>query len=288
MSIRMIPCAARLTVLGRGWDKTALESGDAFTENGELLSEVAEALHYDIGINVDWDLIANDSGLDWDGVWGSVIYTDSKGVIYDNSGGGGIWTDKNGNEYLGDGTRWLAKAQLLEMSDLLEELAQNDAALMQYSVPNSVLPSLYGGKVSVETNPTETGAERPHTYTPDVWFIQKGSKGIIFLDEPFYHDTAIGGSITVYDEAITIRDGSPRAVYWSSCDTKFSDTSLPSEYSDYPIQYVCWQCLYGSLGDALISKTENTITSEDIKNGAAELPTMTYGGKTYFAVSMHD
>lgn len=280
MSIRMIPNAARLTVLGSGWSETTLESGDAFTEDGELLGEVADDLCYDIGDDVDWDLIAGDSDIAWD----DIIYTDDEGNIYDDLDGDGIWTDELGNEYPGGGTQWLTEDQLLGLSDMMEGLAQDDAAYMQYSIPNEVLPSLYGGKVGAETNPTITGSDRPHTYTPAVWCFQKGSSGIIFLDEPFYHGTATGGSITVYDEAITIRDGSSKAVYWSSCTTQLSPV-LPSPYSGYPEAYVCWQCLYGSFSDALISKNDNTITSEDIKNGTTGLPTMTFGGKTYYAVS---
>lgn len=281
MSIRMNPGAARLTVLGSGWSETALESGDAFTEDGELLDKVADELGYDIGDDVDWDLIADDADINWD----DIIYTDPDGNIYDDLDGDGIWTDADGNEYSGDGTQWLTEDQLLGLSDMMEDLAQDDAALMQYSIPNDVLPTLYGGKVSAETNPTITGSDRPHTYTPAVWCFQKGSNGILFLDEPFYHGTASGGSITVYDEAITIRDGSSKAVYWSSCTTQLSPV-LPSPYSSYPEAYVCWQCLYGSFSDALISKNDNTITSEDIKNGTTGLPTMTFNGKTYFAVSL--
>lgn len=283
MSIRMIPGAARLTVLGSGWSETALESGDAFTEDGKLLDDVANDLGYDIGDDVDWDLIAGDSDIDWD----DIIYTDDEGNIYDDFDGDGIWTDPlTGLEYPGGGTQWLPEDQLLDLSDMMEGLAQDDAALMKYSIPNEVLPSLYGGKVSAETNPTQSGSDRPHTYTPAVWCFLRGSNdGIIFLDEPFYHGTASGGSITVYDEAITIRDGSSKAVYWSSCTTKFSPV-LPSPYNGYPEAYVCWQCLYGSFSDALIAKNDNTITREDIVGGTTGLPTMVHGGKTYYAVSL--
>lgn len=283
MSIRMIPGAARLTVLGSGWSNTAIESGDGFTEDGELLDDIAGDLGYDIGDDVDWDLIAGDTDINWD----DIIYTDEDGNIYTDPDGDGIWTDPlTGLEYPGDGTQWITEDQLLDMSDLMEDLAASDASLMQYSIPNDVLPTLFGGKVTTEITPTVTGSDRPHYYTPAVWYIQNGSSnGIIFLDEPFFHGTASGGSITVYDEAITIRDGSSKAVYWSSCTTQFTTAMLPSPYSGYPIQYVCWQCLYGSLSDALISKNDNTITSDDIKNGTTGLKTMTYNGKTYYAIT---
>ena len=283
MSIRMIAGAARLTVLGSGWSSTAIESGDGFTEEGGLLGDVADDLGYDFGDDVDWDLIADESDVNLD----DIIYTDEDGNIYTDEDGDGVWTDELGNEYPGGGTAWLPEDQLMDLADTLEQVAAEDAKLLQYSIPNDVLPTLFGGKASVEITPTVTGSDRPHTYTPAVWFIQKGyDDGITFLDEPFYHGTASGGSITVYDEAITIRDGSIKEVYWSSCTTHFTDKYLQSPYSGYPIQYVCWQCLYGSLSDALISKGDSTITSEDIAAGTSGLPSMTHGGRTYFAVSL--
>ena len=283
MSIRMVAGAARLTVLGSGWSSTAIESGDGYTEEGGLLEDVANNLGYGFGDDVDWDLIAEDADVNWD----DIIYTDEDGNIYTDEDGDGVWTDANGNEYPGDGTVWLSEDELLALAGTLENAAASDATLLKYAIPNDVIPTLFGGKVSTEITPTVTGSDRPHTYTPAVWFIQKDyDSGITFLGEPFYHGTASGGSITVYDEAITIRDGSLKEVYWSSCTTHFSDTYLASPYSSYPIQYVCWQCLYGSLSDALISTNDSTITSEDIKNGTTGLPSMTYNGVQYFAVSV--
>lgn len=282
MSIRMIAGAARLTVLGSGWSSTAIESGDGFTEDGGLLGDVADDLGYDFGDDVDWDLIGEDADVDWE----DVIYTDEDGNIYTDEDGDGVWTDDLGNEYPGDGTLWLPEDQLLDLVDTLDQAVAEDAQLMKYSIPNDVLPTLFGGKVTQEITPTQTGSDRPHTYTPGVYYIQQDyDSGITFLNEPFYHGTASGGSITVYDEAITIRDGSLKEVYWSSCTTHFTDKYLQSPYSSYPIQYVCWQCLYGSLQDALISKNDNTITREDILGGTSGLPTMTHNGITYYAVS---
>ena len=284
MSIRMSPNAARLTVLGSGWSETTLESGDAFTEDGELLDDVADNLGYDIGDDVDWDVIANDTDINWN----DIIYTDGNGNIYDDFDGDGIWTDATGNEYPGGGTQWLTKDQLIDLSDMLDGLAENDANYMQYNIPEDILPTLYGGKVTGEITPTVSGSDRPHYYTPGVYFIQEDyNSGVIFLDEPFGHGTASGGSISVYNTSITIRDGSFKEVYWSSCTTHFSDTYLPSPYSGYPVQYVCWQCLHGPLSKALIAKNADTITSEDIENGAINLPTMTYNGETYYAVNLN-
>lgn len=282
MSIRMAPGAARLTVLGSGWSETALESGDAFTEDGELLDKVADDLGYDIGDDVDWDLIAGDSNINWD----DIIYTDEYGNIYDDLDGDGIWVDANGNEYSGNGTQWLTEEQLLGLSGLLENLAQTDAALLQYSIERSALQQLWAGPVSEEKNVAASDSERPHRYSPPVFYIQQSaSNAVLFFNEPFYHATASGGSVTVNDTAITVRSGSSKAVYWSSCTTYFSDNILPSQYSGYPIQYICWQCLHGPFKDVLISKNDNTITSEDIENGASGLSAMTYEGKTYYAAT---
>jgi hypothetical protein len=282
MSLHMNAEMARLTVLGTGWSNTAIDSGAGFTIDGQLWDDIATDLDYDFGGDVDWDLIADTEFPDMD--WSQVIYTDPDGNIYTDPDGDGIWTDPlTGLEYPGGGEMWIPEDMLIDISDLLNDIAISDSALGQYSIPNDVLPSLFGGKVTTEIHQTVSGSDRPHYYTPPVWFIQNGSSnGIIFLDEPFFHGTASGGSITVYDEAITIRDGSSKEVYWSGCTTQFSTSYLPSPYNSYPIQYVCWQCLYGSLSDALISTNPNTVTSEDIRNGDSGLPTMNYGGGTYY------
>lgn len=284
MSLRMAAGAARLTVLGSGQSDTAIESGNGFTIDGQLLEDLALDLDYDFGDDVDWDLIADNELPDID--WTQIIYTDPEGNVYTDPDGDGIWTDPiTGLEYPGGGTMWVPLDQILAVSDALSDIADSDASLTQYSIPNDVLTSIYGGKVTTEITLVTTGSERPHSYSPAVWYIQQNSStGIIFLDEPFYHSTAVGGSITVYDTAITIRDGSSKAVYWSSCTTRFSDNYLSSPYSSYPIQYVCWQCLYGSLSDALVSKNSGTITSADIKNGTSGLTTMVYDSVTYYAV----
>ena len=285
MSLRMVAGAARLTVLGNGWSDTTIESGDGFTEEGQTWEDIAEILDYDFGDDVDWDLISEDEMPDFD--WTDVIYVGPDGTIYTDPDGDGIWTDPlTGLEYPGGGTMWVPEDLLLEFSDALDDIATADSSLLRYSIPNDVLPSLYGGRVGTEITQVVQGSDRPHYYTPAVWFIQtNNSTGIIFLGEPFFHGTAQGGSITVYDTAITIRDGSSKAIYWSDCTTHFSDNYLPSPYNSYPIQYVCWQCIYGSLSDALISKNPNTITSADIQAGTTGLTTMTYGGTTYYQVS---
>lgn len=283
MSLHLAPRMVRLTVLGSGYSNTPIESGDGFTDDGELIDLIADNLDYDFGDDVDWDLIAEDLDIDWS----QIIYIDPDGNIYTDPDGDGIWIDPNtGLEYPGGGSMWAPEDMLIDVSNYLDQLAQNDANLMCYSIPNDVLPTLFGGPVGEEIGVVVSGSDRPHYYAPATYYIQRSSQdGVIFLGEPFYHGTANGGSITVYDEAITIRDGSSKTIYYSSCTTRFTTAYLPSPYSSYPIQYVCWQCIYGAFSDALISKEPNTITSDDIRNGTTDLPTMYYGGRKYYAVT---
>jgi hypothetical protein len=284
MSLHMNTGQARLTVIGTGWDNTAVDSGNGFTIDGLLWEDVAWELNYDFGGEIDWDLIAANESPQID--WTEVIYTDTEDNVYTDYDGDGIWTDPlTGIEYPGGGDMWIPEDMLIGMSDTLSDLVVSDSTLAQYSIPNEVIHTLYGGKVTTEINYSQTDPARPHYYAPPVWYIQDNSdSGVIFLDEPFFHGTADGGSITVYDEAVTIRDGSSKEVYWSNCTTQFSTNYLPSPYNSYPIQYVCWQCLYGSLDDALLTTNPDTITTDEIRNGESGLTTMVYNNKTYYLV----
>lgn len=269
MSIKLLPGAARLTVLGSGYSNSSVESGDGLTEDGRLWQDIAGDLGYDFGDNVDWDQIAGD-GIDWS----DVVYTDS---------GGNIYTSDEAEDVDADLDTWVPEETILGISDSLEATAVQDATLNQYAIDAAVLKTLYGGKVSEEDCILYEGSERPHKFAPPVYYIQQSATdAVLFLDEPFYHATALGGDITVNDKAITIRDGSTKAVYWSSCSTFFSDNVLPSEYSWMPIQYICWQCLHGSFNHVLVSSNPNTITTSMIQAGEALYETMTIDGKTYY------
>lgn len=239
--------------------------------------------------------------FDGDGVWtnpdtgdifdgnGTLNYTmpdDMSDItgIYTNPLDNDTWTDPTtGMDFDGMGDMWVPESMLTDMSDSLSDIATSDSSLARYSIPDDVIPSLFSGKVSTEISPTQTGSDRPHLYSPPVWYLQKSnSDGWIFLGEPFVHTNASGGNITVYDEAVTIRDGSTKAVYWSDCTTHFWDNYVPSPYNSYPIQYVCWQCLYGSLSNYLLTKTDDTITTEDIENGTSGKNTITIAGERYY------
>lgn len=284
MSLHFEPNMARLSVIGTGWSNTSIDSGGGFTVDGELWKDIANDLDYKFGDDVDWDLIADTEMPDFD--WSDIIYKDSDGNIYTDIDGDGIWRNpETGLEYPGGGTMYIPEDSLADISDKLADIAQKDSQLSRYSIPDDVIPTLYGGKVSTEIHQTVTGSDRPHTYTPACWYIQTShGSATLFLGEPFYHGTASGGSITVYDEAFSTRDGSRKAIYYSDCSTQFTDTYLPSPYSSYPIQYVCWQCIYGSLDKSLVGTKDSTITTDSIKNGSSNLDYITVNGKKYYKV----
>lgn len=253
MSIKMIPGAARLTVLGSGWSNSSIESGDGLTEDGQLWEDIAGDLGYDFGEDVDWDQISGDTG------WADDIYVDD-----------------NGNE-------WLPEDDFIEISIGLESVEIQDKILKQYAIDAAILKTLYGGKVTEEPEGVNNGNGRPHQYSPGVYYIQRGAlDAVLFLGEPFYHSDANGGNLTVNDESVTIRDGSTKSVYWSECSTFFSANLLPSKYKSIPIQYICWQCLHGSFNHVLVSSNPNTITTSMIQAGEVQYETMTIDGKTYY------
>lgn len=248
MSIKMTPGSSRLTVLGSGWSNYSVESGDGLTEDGKLWEDIAGDLGFDFGVDTDWDNLAGE-------------YTWTDGNVEVNNWSDGVIIDEDGNTLIDERT-------LFDLVGALNRTAQKDSELMRYSVAPTVLKRLRGGPVTEETEPDNTDPQRPHKYAPPVFYIQVSEdQAYLFLDERFYHTNASGGSLTVNEKHIKIRTGSTQAVYWSSCATHFSDTYLPDAYQGYPIEYVCWQCLYGSFSDVLVSSTDKTATVEDIKAG---------------------
>ena len=231
--------------------------------------------------------------IDPEGVWhfddDPLPETDFGNHIYDDIDGDGVWTNPiTGDEYDGNGTPWVPEDTLIDISDLLTDIADHDEAISGYAIPSNIIPTLYGGKVTTEITivPAYVGPDRPHAYSPAVWYIQTAlNDAYIFLDAPFNHYRANSDEVEVYDQAVTLRDGSVKAVYWSSCNTRFTSTFLPSPYNSYPIQYVCWQCLYGSIGDAIIWSTSDTISTSDIQNGDSGATTVTYQGGRYYKVN---
>lgn len=285
MSLVMNTGMSRLTVTGTGWSNTSIDSGNGFTEEGGLLGDIAGDLGYDVGSEVDWDSIAKTEMPDMD--WSDVVYTDKDGNLYTNPNGTGIWTDPlTGLEYPGGGDMWIPEDMLMDVSDILDGVSFGDQSLAIYSIPDDVIATLYGGKVSIETNYSPSDPARPHSYSPACWYIQQtASNTVLFLGEPFYHATANGGSITVFDEAFTTRDGSTKAIYYSDCTTTFSSATLPSPYNSFPIEYVAWQCVYGALDKTLVGKNENTISKDSILNGTSGLIEREINGQTFYKVN---
>lgn len=279
MSIKLLPGAARLTVLGSGYSNTSIESGDGLTEDGKLWEDIAGDLGYDFGEDVDWDQISGGE-IDWSD---DVIYVGNDGAIYSDINGTGTWTSEDGTEYSGGGTMAVEKNALERISDGLSKTAQKDRELLSYAIDAAVLKSIYGGPVTEEKNVYVDHPERPHKFSPGVYYIQQSAgTAMLFLGEPFAHTTKDGGNMTVNNEGISIRDGSTKEVYWSSCSTFFSDKTLPADIGWIPIQYICWQCLHGSFNHVLVSSNPNTITTSMIQAGESKYETFTENGKTYY------
>ena len=285
MSLHLNPNMCRLTVLGSGWGNMSLESGPAFTVEGQLWDEIAVLLDYDTGSDVDWDLIAQQEWPDFD--WSDVIYTDLGGTVYTDFDGDGIWTDPlTGIEYPGGGTMWVPQGDLLQFSDMLDSIADSDENYAQYNIPQDVLNSIKGGPISIEQqNPSAFGDDGPHRYEPYCYVIQlRQTLSVIFNAEIFHH-LHNSGEYDIDTTTIVIRDGSSKTVYYGDCNTHNYDVLVPSPYNGYPKAYICWQCLYGPFSEALIGKTEDTITSDEIRAGTSGLPSMIYGGGRYYATT---
>lgn len=255
MSIKLTPASVRLTVLGSGWNNSSINSGDGLTENGKLWEDIAGDLGYGSGSNVDWDsLSSGDDSADK------------------------ILTDANGNRYA-------PYSVVVDLAGFFAEIAVKDSSLLRYSIEPNVLKNLYGGMVSQETNWDKTDPDRPHKYYPDVYYIQVSeNSAYLFQEEAFWHREADGGNVNVNDISISIRSGSSMKVYWSGCSTHFDNNYLPYPYSSYPIEYVCWQCLWGSFKEMLISTSDKTATIDQIKNGEV-YEEVIIDGEKYFKIS---
>lgn len=287
MSIKMQPGAARLTVMGSGWSNSSVESGDGLTEDGQLWEDIAGDLGYDFGDDVDWDQIA-DSNFGWS----DIIYADTDGNIYTYDEETGTYTDsETGAEKPADSTPYMTYEEMLTAAAALSGIASSDNQLGQYAIPQSAFRSIFDGKKVDQEGliVVENDEDRPHRYSPSVYYIQlNADTAVLFLDEKFYHVSPSGGNMSVADTSITIREGNAKKVYWSNCNTHFTDKYLPSPYSSYPVQYVCWQLLHGSFYDVLIRATGNTITTDMILAGDVILDARVVNGKTYYRVKRQE
>lgn len=247
---------ARLTVLGTGWSNTVIEGEDAYTEEGDILDDLLEDLGFEQGDDVDLDLIAEDIGIDMDD-----FYEDD------------------------DGT-WLTEDALCDYLDSLSDTADSDAYYMAYNIPEDVIASIKAGPISYEVEPyswPDSGS--PHHYIPSAYFVQLRQKYCtLFNSAMFDHGSATGETYTISTETIAIREGTSKTVYHAGCNTDNGGPLVPSPYSGYPEGFIAWQCLYGSFESQLISKNEDTITSDDIRSGTSGLESKIVDGVTYYKV----
>lgn len=283
MSLHMAKGMARLTVLGAGWSNAAIESGDGFTLEGEMLKDLAEEFGFDIGDDVDWDLISENDFPDVD--WSEAIYTDDLGNIYTDDDKDGVWKDPNtGFEYSGGGKAWLPENTMASIADKLHSIADEDSQYARYNIPQDVLNSIKGGPISSEQqSPSAFGDNGPHYYRPFAYVIQwRQTLSYVFNSEIIEHGSAKGDVYNIDTTTIVIRDGSSKTVYYGACNTHNFDPIVPSPYNSYPVAYVCWQCLYGSFDRALIGVSTDTTTGDDIRRGTSGIPSMTYGSQRYY------
>ena len=235
MSLKLNPAAARLTVLGSGWNNSSINSGEGLTEDGKLLEDIAKDLGYDYGENVDWDSMAGDQN------WSDSIVEDNYGNVF------------------------FPAYMLDDIEIALGKTAEDDKNLLQYDIMPHEIKDLYRGPVVMEVAWDNSDKTRPHRFTPPVFYIQKSAtEAYLFQKEVFFHTDASGGNLSVEDTAISIRGEEGRKVYWSLCNTKFSDINLPDKYQSFPIEYICWQCLWGSFGESVITSADNVKKAEDI------------------------
>ena len=282
MSIRIAAGMARLTVLGTGHSNMSIESGDGLTDDGGLLEDIAEELGYDPGDDVDWDLIAEEDPIDWD----DVVYEDDDGTLYTDPDGDGIWTDPLTGvelEDFSDVDMWIPEDSLIGLSDLLEDTAASDSGYMGYNIPQEVLNAIKGGPKS------QSDGHLDHYYLPACYVIQvAASQSYVFNTGVFRHgDNKTGTEWDITSTTIVIRSGSAKTVYYTGCATENQSNLVPSPYNGYPVAYICWQCLYGPFEGQLITSTEDTITTQQIKAGTSGLETKVIDGQTYYKVSSH-
>lgn len=284
MSLRMAKGLSRLTVLGSGQNNTAIESGDGFTEDGQLIEDLAEDLEFDFGDDVDWDLIAEEDPIDWS----DIVYEDEDGTLFTDEDGDGIWTDPTTGLELEDMDgldMWMPEDQLLQLTDMLDSTATADSAYMSYNIPQDVLNSIKGGPLSNST----PGGRLDHWYSPYAYVVQvRETLSYIFNSGVFRHgDNKSHDEYDISTTTIVIRSGSAKTVYYGECNTENLSYLVPSPYNGYPAAYICWQCLYGPFENQLITKTEDTITSDVIRAGTSGLETKIIDGTRYYKVGTH-
>lgn len=214
------------------------------------------------------------------------IYTPDP-LVFTDPDGDGIWTDPDtGLEYPGGGDLWMPEDMICDFADGMGDIAVSDNRYFQYNIPQEVINQIKGGPISMEQqSPSAFGQNGPHYYEPYCYVIQLSQTLSVIFNSFVFHHRHTTGEFDIDTTTIVIRDGSSKTVYYGDCNTHNFNTLVPSPYKSYPKAYICWQCLYGPFEKHLISVTENTITSDVIRQGTSGLDTMTIGGTEYYRVS---
>lgn len=286
----------RTTVIGKSWDNIPVDSGATYTDVGEIIRDIAIDLGYNVGKDIDWDSIAEDMGISLSDL--NAIYIDEEGITGGGGGGEiaevtedtsvfeetleGTFEDQFGNEFTGGKTVKVGKDKIAktdtvgmyiptqayeQVAAALADMAEDDAELTDYTIPQDVLDSLpIGGPL------TESVADgySKHMFHPQVQYYIQGSDSIIFRNSKFSHKDVGGGAITVIETNFRIHNSQVRTAYWSECLRPFKQfggtsislllppaySSLSTSLSDVRNAYLSWQICWGSFDKYLITDPE--------------------------------
>lgn len=284
----------RTTVIGKSWDNIPVDSGATYTDVGEIIKDIAIDLGYNVGKDIDWDSIAEDMGISLSDL--NAIYIDEEGITGGGGGGEiaevtedtsvfeetpeGTFEDQYGNEFTGGKTVKVGKDKIAKTNTVgmyiptqayeqvaaaLADMAEDDAELTDYTIPQDVLDALpIGGPV------TQGGTTSIHEYHPAVRYYTQSGNSIIFNAGKFYHRQQGGSEFIIIETNFRIHNSQVRSCYLDNCSPLYREVGggnisdyLPSAYSglsssrdDVRHQYLSWQICYGSFDKYLIADPE--------------------------------
>ncbi len=261
MSLILTKDDCRLTVIGKGWNKSETNVGDGWTEEGEIVKGIAEDLKYHVGEDMDWNQIAIDTGFDIDlsdGVYISdnlittdnlMTYTDLNGVTWLNdtglidsgwesldgqllegtppgllytNDGTGTFLDPYGNEYTGLGaSMYLPQTEYQGIADKLADMKEDDEPLARYSIPEDTLKDLMYNVVGGPR--TEGGTSTIHEYSPPADYYTQRGNSVIFTKGQLTHRLKGGGSFTPVKISFSIHDSGVRVCYMDNCSPLYQE-----------------------------------------------------------------
>lgn len=293
------------TIDGEMWKDIATELGYDFGDDVDW-DNIAENEWPDF----DWSQViykTPDGNVytdpDGTGVWTMPAYEMPDGTIYTDQDGDGVWTNPDTDieypgggslkkiEYPGGGKPYIPENTMVDFSDKLSNIAAGDSGLAQYSIAQSILDSLpIGGPVS-------SGGRNPaHLYSPPANYYILSSNSIIYTAGKLSHKPEGGSDYSVVEANFAVHGSEARTAYFDNCQPLYSEvggasivSSLPSAYSglsssrdDVRHKYLVWQLCYGSFDDALIEATDDTIPTDDIRNGTSGLESIDYAEQRYY------